>query len=69
MASTSIIPDTTLKLAVRWMRGELSNSDVQKELGIRQVSQLGYKMGIALRQAYRDGIIPPFEEKVLTARK
>jgi hypothetical protein len=40
------------------MRGEVSNVDAMKELGVKQVNQLAYKMGIALRQAYKEGMLP-----------
>ena len=46
-----------MKLAVAWMRGEKSTGEVREALKVSSVSQVGYLMGIALRAAWKEGMI------------
>jgi len=57
MERKSDIPTSTKKLAVEWMRDKVTTGEVAVRLGVKQTSQAIYKMGMALREACRDGLI------------
>lgn len=48
---------TTMRLAIAWMRDEITTSEAARKLECQQVSQVVYKLGIALREASREGMI------------
>ena len=51
------VPKATVELALKWIRQESKTSEVMKRLGVNSVNQTIYTMGVALRQAYQDGIL------------
>lgn len=46
-----------MDLALQWMRDEVSTSEVQKRVSCKSVNQAVYRMGIAIRQAKRMGML------------
>jgi len=46
-----------MKLAIRWVRDEITTREVGAKLGIKTISQVIYTMGSALRAAHREGLI------------
>jgi hypothetical protein len=46
-----------MNIALAWMRGGLTTKEVGTKLGIKQVSQITYTMGSALRAAWRAGLL------------
>jgi len=51
------LPKKTLNLSLEWVKGEVSTSEAQKRFGNKSVNATIYRMGIALRQAYRQGLL------------
>lgn len=50
------LPKSTVSLSVAWMKGEVSNGEVCEKLGT-STNIAVYRMAVALRQAYKAGII------------
>lgn len=46
-----------IALAVSWMRGEITTREAKEKLGYTQTSQTVYKMGVALREAWKKGLV------------
>ena len=57
MPKSKAVPKPFMRLALQWMRDEISTSQVQKHLGVKQSSQAIYRLGIALRAAQREGLV------------
>jgi hypothetical protein len=57
VARQNHVPKPIIDLALKWMKGDLSTSEAQKRFGNKSVNATIYRMGIALRQAYRQGLL------------
>ena len=51
------VSKSTLTLAVGWMKDSVTTTAAQKQLKCGSISQTIYKLGIALREAARKGMI------------
>lgn len=49
------VEKATIELALKWVSGSITTTDVRKKLGYTQTAQTTYKMGAALREAFRSG--------------
>ena len=51
------LPKATVRLALDWMKGDVSNGEVRLKMGGISTNIAVYRMAVALRQAYGDGLI------------
>ena len=51
------VPKAVIACALAWMRGEMTTKQATEKLKVKQVSQAVYKIGIALRAAFRAGLL------------
>ena len=49
-------PDV-IRLSIQWMKDQTTTTEAMEQLKVKQVSQAVYKMGIALRAAWRKGML------------
>ena len=50
------LPKATVRLALDWMKGDVSNGEVRRKMGT-STNIAVYRMAVALRQAYDDGLL------------
>jgi hypothetical protein len=46
-----------MELSLAWMRDEVSTSEVQRRLKTKATCPTIYRMGVAIRQSYREGLL------------
>jgi hypothetical protein len=54
---TKPVSKAAMKTALQWLRGEITTKEAKDRLNVKQVSQAVYKIGIALRAAFRADLL------------
>jgi hypothetical protein len=51
------LPKRQVEIALKWMRDEIGMGEASAQMNIHSITNTVYRMGIALRQAYRQGLL------------